>query len=296
MNYTTKTTGRRVGQAAASHVSKPSPLRTVIPNKNIIRKMDDELLLEESSFPLEMLPQSRSDGEEVVMIDTDPTVFGPGVWFAFSSLAARARTPDAIDNFIGTTIPVLINVLCSTCSRHAREHLAKPNMHPDRYRNIKDHRGELIGMFIWIYDFHNVVNAHTDPPKPQMPLDHALAIYSPVLDLTKGEIDADYEAAQHSSTMSRLHHVTFVDEDDPDVAPLEPVDRPTVKDPIPQAVSPGVARPLANVAGPAARTVASSAPTARLPRPGASNAKPLAASTVAQPIKRCTKCGQKANR
>jgi hypothetical protein len=157
---------------------------------------------------------------DAVEIDVRPTVFGPGVWFAMTSMAARARTPQQIDNFIGTAIPVMTNLLCSTCSRHARKNIKI--LHPNAYRNRKDHRGENIGMFLWIYDLHNIVNEIADPKKEQMPLDHALAIYEPILRLTTEEINKDYKYSQSPNTIENIHFLSFVEEDETDVSLLEP--------------------------------------------------------------------------
>ena len=136
------------------------------------------------------------------------------------SMAARARTYDAIKNFIGFAVPVMANLLCSTCSRHSRKNLMR--RHPSNYLNRRDHRGENIGMWLWVYDFHNDVNAIANPLKESFPLDHALAIYDPILRLTTREIEEDFQNAQNINTVDNINHFTFVDDDEVDVTYLEP--------------------------------------------------------------------------
>lgn len=189
-----------------------------------------------------------SSEEDVVEIDTNPRVFGPGVWFTLMSMAARSRTHDAIKNFIGFALPVMANLLCSTCSKHSRKNLMR--RHPSNYLNRRDHRGENIGMWLWVYDFHNDVNAIANPSKDLFPLDHALAIYEPILRLTTSEIEADFENAQNIDTVDSINHFTFVDDDEVDVTYLEPtvqdVQTPSVPVPLTANVNRLLHKPMGN--------------------------------------------------
>ena len=153
-----------------------------------------------------------SEGDvEVVNIDVDPKNFGPGMWFFAMSLAIRSRTPDTIDHFIGYAVPVMMNLLCSTCTKHARENIKK--CHPSTYKNKHNHRGENIGMMLWVYDFHNIVNPIADPPKPIFPFHHMTAIYAPLIALSDNDIAEDSMYAQSPLTTDNVTYISFIDDD-----------------------------------------------------------------------------------
>ena len=111
--------------------------------------------------------------------------------------------------FISTSIPILTNLLCSTCSGHAKDFIRA--RHPSQYLKKYDHRNENIGMFLWMFDLHNDVNRRLK--KPELPLEYAMAIYEPILSLSTAELEQDAKAALSPKTIDQIATLSFVDED-----------------------------------------------------------------------------------
>lgn len=173
-----------------------------------------------------------------IILDSEPSHFGPFEWFRNTCNAARCRTPERIDFFIQLTVPALSSLLCITCSTDAHELMTR--RHPTLYRDIKDDRGENIGMWLWMYDLHNDVNKKLG--KPEFPLEDAYRIYNPILLMTTEELEKQFKAAMDPSTMSGVPLVEFtddsVDEVEPEVekvaevAPSVLVEREPIKKPL----------------------------------------------------------------
>jgi hypothetical protein len=167
-----------------------------------------------------------------------PSKWGFGAWFVIFSSALRARTKETIDEFIRSMIPIMVNLLCEECSDHA--YVRAMNVHPNGYRNIVDHRGENVGMYLWLIDFKNDVNKREG--NPVLSVDQVNVYYKPLLDLTTKEIMEDRVSAMKPETMENLHKVTFICTDCPDeptpvlaqaAAPLSSVSSTPSKTPLP---------------------------------------------------------------
>lgn len=133
-------------------------------------------------------------------LDHDPEKWGPGTWITITMKALRARTPARISIFIENDVPVLVTLLCNTCSGHSKTIIA--NRHPNEYRNIVDERGELIGMFAWIVDIHNDVNNHLG--KSEVSWKHACQMFGPLLSMTKLDFELESKLITNPDTIKDI--------------------------------------------------------------------------------------------
>ena len=78
---------------------------------------------------------------------SDPTVFGPGLWFSIHTYAIRATTKARKHAFIDYMEMIAESLKCETCRMHATKYITENPM--DRY--IDD-------LFRWTWIFHNAVN------------------------------------------------------------------------------------------------------------------------------------------
>ena len=86
----------------------------------------------------------------------NPTVFGPGTWFAIHVYARAADTPQKIKEYI-LYLRLIVNTLpCGICREHANDYLSKSP--PENFIDVKNKEGRLIGMFLHSWMFHNIVN------------------------------------------------------------------------------------------------------------------------------------------
>lgn len=167
-----------------------------------------------------------STADELPEYESDPKFWGPGVWFSIHSAAARVRTTAAFWTFVETFLPIIMNLPCSTCSEHARAYML--HHHPSTYANRRDETGRLIGAFAWTFDLHNTASYHAG--NEQVTWVEALAIFSPVLDLTDEQVAADRLAARSPATVGSVTPISFYPEDDEVEEPEAAVD-PEVDEP-----------------------------------------------------------------
>jgi hypothetical protein len=86
----------------------------------------------------------------------DPVKVGPGIWFKLHTDAVTAVTDALKESFIINTNAVCNNFKCKTCQPHFRNFI---DTHPFKdYWNIRNAKGEDIGMFQWTWELHNKVN------------------------------------------------------------------------------------------------------------------------------------------
>lgn len=98
--------------------------------------------------------------------DHDPARLGPGYWDRLTLMAWEARTAtkqkEACDEFRYTcrTFP------CTVCQGHCHEYV---DQHPPEEfigKEVMVHGvSEPIGLFVWIWQFHNAVNLRLNKPK-----------------------------------------------------------------------------------------------------------------------------------
>jgi hypothetical protein len=127
--------------------------------------------------------------------------------------ALRSRTDDQIDYFIQVKVPLLTSLLCITCSNEAFKLIKE--RHPENYRNIKDKRGERIGMFLWVFDLHNDVNRRLN--KAEYTLDQVSTIYAPLLQLSTRELSEEKKWAKSPQGMDNLYAIEFQSGPEPTV-------------------------------------------------------------------------------
>ncbi len=138
-------------------------------------------------------------------LDGDPEEWGSGTWITTTMKSLRARTPGRIDSFIQMDVPVLVTLLCNTCSGHSRTIIS--NRHPNEYRNIVDKRGELIGMFAWMHDIHNDVNQILG--KPEVSWKDACKMYKPLLMMSKEDFELEAELISDPDTISDIPMIEY---------------------------------------------------------------------------------------
>jgi len=91
-----------------------------------------------------------------ILFPTDPTRFGPGLWFSIHFKGIRATTEKKIACFIEYMDELSKNLPCMECRTHYQDYISK---HPIiDYSDIKGKDGNPIGMFMWSWKFHNAVN------------------------------------------------------------------------------------------------------------------------------------------
>ena len=141
-----------------------------------------------------------TQGVDLPGLSPDPKEWGQGTWFAIIADSLLSRTEETIKEFIKRRIPVLVNLLCITCSEHSYIFIQK--RHPNKYLVVLDSRGENLGMYNWIVDLKNDVNNRLE--RPNYPREEVDKLFRPLLELTTEEIMANRESAMSVSTMPHL--------------------------------------------------------------------------------------------
>lgn len=128
----------------------------------------------------------------------DPVKVGPGIWFKLHIDAVTAITDILKEAFSVNTNAVCDNFKCKTCQPHFRNFI---DTHPFKdYWNIKNAKGDDIGMFQWTWELHNKVNK-------------VLGKYEPTLEeayeyFTSSEVGACFNCGQHSTPVINMpHHI-----------------------------------------------------------------------------------------
>ena len=113
-------------------------------------------------------------------METDPKVFGPGMWYLMHRKARLATNQRAKLEFIDFLNFLVDNLPCAKCKNHAKTYL---QLHPIiQYMNMKDRSGNEIGMFYYTWEFHNNVNERLNqenkgPQKPIIDFETAYIMY-----------------------------------------------------------------------------------------------------------------------
>lgn len=136
---------------------------------------------------------------------TDPVEWGYGLWTGAIIDSLYTRTDASIDSFIESKVLLFISLLCSDCSEEAIKKIKK--RHPREYRNVRDSRGERVGMFMWIVDLHNDVNEHLK--KPTVSFNDVRDAFAAIYYKTTKQID---EAKKNAADPDRydLLEVTYI--------------------------------------------------------------------------------------
>lgn len=86
---------------------------------------------------------------------SNPSNFGPGIWYCIHRMARDATTQEKKLKFKEFLENVIYTLPCSTCFQHATEYYKSRPL--DNFWNMKE-KGNEIGMFRWSWQFHNAVN------------------------------------------------------------------------------------------------------------------------------------------
>lgn len=129
---------------------------------------------------------------------SDPSYVGPGTWNRLTQLAVAVKNHSEELAFAKELESTCVEFPCGNCSAHCLEYM-KNNPISDYYGKyiILDSTNEkiLIGMFMYIWTFHNVVNKRLN--KPQMSWDTAFNMFYQRDNLTCNVL---CEAAGHVET------------------------------------------------------------------------------------------------
>ena len=108
---------------------------------------------------------------------TDPQYVGPGTWNVIHRLAFCANTKDKQKIFIYDMREICKGFPCKNCVQHCSKYI-EDNPLEVCIGVVTEMNGEKkqLGMFIWTWKFHNIVNARLN--KPYMTWDTAYNMYS----------------------------------------------------------------------------------------------------------------------
>ena len=103
----------------------------------------------------------------------DPTIVGPGTWYAIHLKAINSTDNKSIREFIEFMNLLADNFPCPKCRTHIQQYI-KTHPFSDLVKLEVD--GRKIGMFKWSWMFHNAVNSRLR--KPILDWETALDLYS----------------------------------------------------------------------------------------------------------------------
>jgi len=104
---------------------------------------------------------------------TNPSTFGPGIWYCIHISARDAITEDKKRNFKNFIEKIISTLPCQTCQQHANAYYQSNPL--SNFWNVKEN-GNDIGLFKWAWNFHNTVNNRLN--KPYMSWEVAKMLYS----------------------------------------------------------------------------------------------------------------------
>ncbi|AYV86288.1 MAG: hypothetical protein Solumvirus3_24 [Solumvirus sp.] len=93
---------------------------------------------------------------------SDPVIVGPGVWYVLHSESYAAKSPEEIESFIKMLNRIISGFKCLKCRNHAEKYLKDNNI--SKYKERVLSTGENIGMFFYVWEFHNAVNTRINKP------------------------------------------------------------------------------------------------------------------------------------
>lgn len=100
-----------------------------------------------------MAQHSSSHGSS----NTNPSIIGPGYWSIYHRKARQAQSSKLEEEFIEFDAWLCNNFPCMNCRRDSQEYSKANDI--KRYRNIKDKKGNYIGLSQYAWARHNAVNA-----------------------------------------------------------------------------------------------------------------------------------------
>lgn len=104
---------------------------------------------------------------------SNPEKVGTGVWFVLHLKSRHANDDSTIQSFLNDFELVIQNFPCLKCRKHMMEYVRDHN--PTSYINYT-YNGQKLGMFRYIWEFHNEVNRRVG--KPMISWEDALKMFS----------------------------------------------------------------------------------------------------------------------
>lgn len=89
-----------------------------------------------------------------IMMDINK--IGPGIWFKIHMDAVSANTQELKESFIININALCDGFKCKHCQPHFRKYIDDNPI--EKYFDIKNKKGNHIGIFQWTWEFHNAVN------------------------------------------------------------------------------------------------------------------------------------------
>jgi Erv1 / Alr family len=93
---------------------------------------------------------------------SNPAIIGSGAWYIITLKAKHAITDEAKNEFIDFMYMLSVEFICGNCRNHIQAYLRDHPFEP--YMNLKNDKGEDVGMFKWVWTFHNAVNIRLAKP------------------------------------------------------------------------------------------------------------------------------------
>lgn len=87
---------------------------------------------------------------------------GPGMWLSIHFKAKHATTEEGKKEFIDYMYMLSEEFPCGKCRTHIQEYLREHPFEP--YMNMRDEKGNDLGMFKYAWQFHNTVNLRLHKP------------------------------------------------------------------------------------------------------------------------------------
>jgi hypothetical protein len=161
------------------------------------------------SIPVEKLQSEPGAPANKFKDNSDPAYVGPGYWVALTTEAFKADTKEKQLQWIKFMRNACVNFPCKVCANHCQEYMKTSP--PEDFLNVTiEINGEKkqLGMFIWIWRFHNVVNARLN--KPIMSWDTAYNMYAPSNNLicSRTCLDANTEQANQNISQQTNQNIS----------------------------------------------------------------------------------------
>lgn len=165
------------GYPTSSHTVIISKSSIPSPNFSRLDSRSDSSRSDSSRSDSSRSDSSRSQSTSSEFSDElsfDRTKTGEGMWFVLHMAAKQATTEEKKRFFLALLTFYTEHHHCGTCRNHMIEYVSE---HPVKdYWNIKDDKGQEIGLFAWTFQFHNTVNDRLG--KKQMAWDQVWKLYS----------------------------------------------------------------------------------------------------------------------
>lgn len=93
--------------------------------------------------------------------NSEPSYWGPGVWFSIHVAAYNAIDKHTTDCFINLVDVLSKTIPCEKCREHFQDFVKK---NPPRNAQPETRGGRDVTMFRWAFSLHNKANAYTNKP------------------------------------------------------------------------------------------------------------------------------------